>query len=300
MKSDRSTEPDRRPLIEEVLDEQGKLWRQGERPLAEELLARNPELQSDPAAVVDLVYHEFLLRRELGESPAAADFIERFPEQSETLERQFAVEEVMGAEAEVVVRDPPTSTKDPAGLTQGDLLPPTHAIERYRIIKRLGQGGMAVVYLARDTVLDRLVALKIPHTEFERHPEAIERFLREARVVAAFDHPSFCRIHDVGQVNGRHFIAMAYVEGRSLAALIEPARAFEPERTVALVLRLTLAMDQAHRRGIIHRDLKPSNVMVDARRADHHGFRAGAPARGRRCRSNDQRDTAGHTALHGT
>jgi formylglycine-generating enzyme required for sulfatase activity/serine/threonine protein kinase len=268
MQSDRSSDLTRRVLLDEVLDEQGELWAQGERVLAEELLARNPALRDDPAAIVDLVYHEFLLRRELGESPAPADFIERFPEQSETLERQFAVEEVMGPdgdETEFYDRDPPESPNEPAWRGRGDLLRPAHANERYRIIKRLGQGGMAVVYLARDTALDRLVALKIPHAEFERHREGIERFLREARVVAAFDHPSFCRIHDVGQINGRHFIAMAYVEGRSLATLIEPGRPFEEERAVALVLRLALAMAEAHHRGIIHRDLKPSNVMVDQR-----------------------------------
>ncbi len=268
MQSDRSSDLSRRVLLDEVLDEQGELWKRGERVLVEDLLARNPALFDDPAAIVDLVYHEFLLRRELGESPAPADFIERFPEQSETLERQFAVEEVMGPsgdETEFYVRDPLESPDEPAGRGQGELLPPAHAIERYRIIKRLGQGGMAVVYLARDLALDRLVALKIPHAEFERHPEAVERFLREARVVAAFDHPSFCRIHDVGQIGGRHFIAMAYVEGHSLATLIEPGRPFEEERAVALVLRLALAMAEAHRRGIVHRDLKPSNVMVEER-----------------------------------
>jgi eukaryotic-like serine/threonine-protein kinase len=268
MQSDRSSDYAWRLLIDGVLDEQRKLWTQRERVLAEELIARNPALRDDPTAIVDLVYHEFLLRRELGESPAPEDFIQRFPAQSEALVRQFAVEDVMdptGDKTEVVVREFPEGPEKPVGPGHGDLPPAAHAIERYRIIKRLGQGGMAVVYLARDTALDRLVALKIPHTEFERHPEAIERFLREARVVAAFDHPSFCRIHDVGQVNGRHFIAMAYVEGRSLAALIEPGRPFEQERAVALVLRLALAMAEAHRRGIIHRDLKPSNVMVDER-----------------------------------
>jgi serine/threonine protein kinase len=136
---------------------------------------------------------------------------------------------------------------------------------RYAIIRRLGQGGMGTVYLARDTGLDRLVALKIPREEYERSPDAIARFQREARAAAAFEHPNFCRIYDVGEIDGRHFIAMAYIEGRHLTELIDPGLPMEQERAAAWALRLALALGEAHRQGIVHRDLKPLNIMIDGK-----------------------------------
>ena len=134
---------------------------------------------------------------------------------------------------------------------------------RYRIIRRLGQGGMGVVYLAHDTQLDRRVAVKIPHAESEFSPDAVARFQREARAAAALEHPNFCRIYDFGQIEGRHFIAMAYVEGQSLRTIIDHEGPLERERSIAWVQRLALAMAKAHERGIVHRDLKPSNILIN-------------------------------------
>ena len=137
------------------------------------------------------------------------------------------------------------------------------SIGRYRIIGSLGKGGMGVVYLAHDMELDRRVAIKIPHAEFERSPAAVARFQREARAAAAFEHPNFCRVYDVGQFEGHHFIAMAYVEGRSLRAVIDREGPPEQERSITWVRSLALAMAKAHERGIIHRDLKPSNILIN-------------------------------------
>ncbi|MBV8269702.1 MAG: hypothetical protein JO252_25545, partial [Planctomycetaceae bacterium] len=94
---------------------------------------------------------------------------------------------------------------------------------RYRVIRKLGAGGMGAVYLAHDAQLDRPVALKVPHVTSRSDPEVLERFLREARTAARFHHPNFCPIYDVGQIDGVHFLAMAYIEGRTLAARIDPA-----------------------------------------------------------------------------
>ncbi len=135
---------------------------------------------------------------------------------------------------------------------------------RYRIIGRLGRGGMGVVYLAHDTALDRRVALKLPHEEYQRSPQGLARFEREARAAAALEHPNICRIHDVGRIDGRHFIAMAYVEAPPRSC-IDPDHPVEPERAAAWGLRLATAVGEAHRLGIVHRDLKPSNVIVDRR-----------------------------------
>ena len=132
---------------------------------------------------------------------------------------------------------------------------------RYRIIKRLGQGGMGSVYLAQDTHLERLVALKIP--DFGKHegPEARRRFLEEARTAATLDHPYLCRVYETGEIEGRPYLTMAYIEGQSLAALIGDSG--WPQRQVAaLVGKLALALQEAHTQKVIHRDLKPANVMI--------------------------------------
>jgi serine/threonine protein kinase len=134
---------------------------------------------------------------------------------------------------------------------------------RYEIIERIGQGGMGVVYLAPDTELERRVALKVPHPGLDRANGAIARFQREARAAATFEHPNFCRIYDVGQIGGRHFIAMAYIDGRTLSSYIEPGRPADTVQAARWVLCLAEALVDAHRKGIIHRDLKPSNIMID-------------------------------------
>src|SRR5262249_44134043 len=132
---------------------------------------------------------------------------------------------------------------------------------RYRIIRRLGQGGMGSVYLAEDTQLGRRVALKVPDLGSEDGSEARERFLREARTAATLDHPSLCPVHDVGEIDGRLYLTMAYIEGKSLAEAI-PAGGVPLRQAAALVRKLAAAMREAHAKGIVHRDLKPANVMI--------------------------------------
>ena len=138
---------------------------------------------------------------------------------------------------------------------------------RYRILRKLGQGGMGAVYLAHDTELDRPVALKVPRFS-AGDSDAVERFKREARTAATLRHPNLCPIFDVGQIDGRLYLTMAYVEGRSLAELIRGGSGDQllPERPVAdLVRKLALALEEAHGKGVIHRDLKPANIMIGDR-----------------------------------
>ena len=137
---------------------------------------------------------------------------------------------------------------------------------RYEVVRKLGEGGMGTVYLARDTQLDRPVALKVPHASGRDGAEALERFDREAKTAACFQHPNFCPIYDVGQVAGWHYLAMAYIEGQTLAAMIARDGAMPPRRAAAITRKLALALQEAHDRGVVHRDLKPSNVMVNRRR----------------------------------
>src|SRR5262245_30248835 len=137
---------------------------------------------------------------------------------------------------------------------------------RYRIVRPLGEGGMGSVYLAQDTQLDRLVALKVPRLGDDEQPAPHElaRFFREARAAASLLHPNLCPIHDVGELDGTPYLTMAYLEGRLLSDLIESGPM--AQRSCALIVRrLAQALQEAHTRGVIHRDLKPSNVMINTR-----------------------------------
>jgi formylglycine-generating enzyme required for sulfatase activity/serine/threonine protein kinase len=137
---------------------------------------------------------------------------------------------------------------------------------RYRILRELGAGGMGTVYLARDTKLDREVALKVPSLGGDG-PAAVDldRFFREARAAASVSHPNVCPIFDVGEIDGTPYLTMAYLEGQPLSHLVKPAGLMSPDRAALIVRKLALALQEAHSRGVIHRDLKPSNVMVTPR-----------------------------------
>jgi formylglycine-generating enzyme required for sulfatase activity/predicted Ser/Thr protein kinase len=135
---------------------------------------------------------------------------------------------------------------------------------RYRILKKLGAGGMGAVYLAEDTALGRRVALKVPHFDKSDSERARQRFLREARAAATLDHPNICHVHDVGEIDGQPYITMAYVEGRPLSEIVEPGDPLPQDRAAGIVRRLALALAQAHAKGIVHRDLKPANVILRA------------------------------------
>ncbi len=137
---------------------------------------------------------------------------------------------------------------------------------RYRIEKQLGRGGMGAVYLAEDTELRRRVALKVPFLGKGRDEEVASRFLREARAAATLDHPNICPVHEVGEVDGVQYLAMAYVDGRSLSDYIAKGKALPTKQVAAVVRKMAIALQEAHEKGIIHRDLKPSNVMVNQRK----------------------------------
>ena len=134
----------------------------------------------------------------------------------------------------------------------------------YEIVERIGAGGMGVVYRACDTRLDREVALKVLPPDAARDPGRRERFEREAKAVAALNHPNIVTIHSVEQVDGIHFLTMELVEGRSLSEFVSPG-GLSPDRFLAIALPLVDAVACAHAQGIAHRDLKPANIIVDGR-----------------------------------
>jgi eukaryotic-like serine/threonine-protein kinase len=151
---------------------------------------------------------------------------------------------------------------------------------RYRIVSRLGTGGMADVYLAQDTLLGRQVALKLLHHRFAEDQEFVERFRREASSAAGLSHPNVVAVFDRGEWDGTYYIAMEYLPGRSLKAVVREHGPLSPADAIDIAVQILLALRFAHRRGIIHRDIKPHNVILDeegrAKVTDFGIARAGA------------------------
>lgn len=253
-----------------------------ERPHLEDYLAVFPQLGTLPEIETDLVLEEYRVRHLFGDRPNHDEFRKRFgrnrPELADKLadlDRELQVESSAQASESHSCHLPTEDTEILAPSTTGltsrsgareasecDDVPTS--LGRYEIKRVLGQGAMGVVYEAHDTRLGRDVALKIPKIATEGHSDFLARFYREARSAATLTHRNICQVFDVGEIDGQHYISMAYIDGRPLADIQSSEAQLSDAETATLIRKVALALEHAHKRGVVHRDLKPSNIMIDA------------------------------------
>jgi CHASE1-domain containing sensor protein len=277
-----------------LLEEQQERWRRGERVLVEAYLAGQDHLRDDSEAVLELILHEVLLRRQRGESAALSEYQQRFPHLAGSLAIQFEVERAIEGDsltpptlmpqldarppamvpprtpllaatartgADLVARSPSRRDDHSPADDPSPGVSSARKIPGYEILSELGRGGMGVVYRARHLRLNRVVALKMVLSGGHATAEERVRFLAEAEAIAAVRHPGIVQVFDFGTHDGLSFLSLELCPGGSLAGKVA-GTPLAPQEAARLVEQVARAVQAAHEKGIIHRDLKPGNVLL--------------------------------------
>lgn len=255
--------PKGHPLRADVLLEATRIdmeyrYGEGDGLFVEQYLALAPELGTFVTVPMVLIETEIRLRQQFHQQLPLTDFLERFPERAEAI--QAFMGELSTGKAGDGITKKTSQPKSPKPLLDPSNLPETFG--DYRILKQLGAGGMGWVYLARDTRMDRLVAIKVPRFSGADDKKTINRFYQEVRSAAALQHPNICSIYDVNQIEGVPFMTMRYIEGKTLASLIRPGKRWPEKEAIRVIRRLASIVHAAHLKGVVHRDLKPTNAML--------------------------------------
>src|SRR5208337_12234 len=206
---------------------------------------------------------------------------------------------------------PDTPTLEPSGAAagyppvpvrshppqSGGFSPGTVLIERYRIVALLGRGGMGEVYRAEDLKLGNVVALKFLPASLQNDAAALAGFHAEVRNARQVSHPNVCRVYDIGEVSGQHFLTMEYIDGEDLSSLLRRIGRLAPDKALETAHQICAGLAAAHDCGLLHRDLKPANIMLDGRgRVRITGLRTGPQQR----RCNGPARDRGYAGLHGS
>jgi tRNA A-37 threonylcarbamoyl transferase component Bud32 len=233
-----------------LLIDQAEHWRHGQR-LPVESYVRLYKLEDDTEAVLDLIANEMRLRREQGDSLQEREYLQRFPGHAEALRRLFSVERGLFPDTQASAGWPPIVPR----------LATLPAIGKYQVLACLGEGGQATVYRALHSSLGKEVVIKLSRSPAAEDPSARQTMTAEGRALAELDHPSLARVYDLDFHEGRPFLVLEYVRGRSLEQVARQER-IPPRRAAALLAPVARALAQAHRRGLVHRDVKPANILV--------------------------------------
>lgn len=253
-------------LVERLAVELRQAWSIG-RQLPVEQLTDFPHASEDVDAVLDLIYHEVLVREQHGQRARLDDFLQRFPALEERLRRLFLVHQSIEEETSRVsfvnaVTDSVTSvTGNSSSASMDPTLQLASAPPGYELLEEVGRGGMALVYRARHQKLNRIVALKMLLAGAHATGETLARLEQEARAVAQLQHSSIVQIHEIGEHEGLPFLALEYVEGGTLKDWLA-GRPLPPLEAATVAAQLATTMAYAHERGVVHRDLKPANVLL--------------------------------------
>ncbi|HEX4123734.1 MAG TPA: serine/threonine-protein kinase, partial [Tepidisphaeraceae bacterium] len=251
----------RQELLDRLCDDQVKRWRAGQRIPAESYLARHPRVEESAESALELIYGEFLLREEMGESPQLEEFRWRFPPLAARLQKQLDLHGALksfdsntDALPDVGAADSGPETPMVPGL-------PRSIAPGFKILGELGRGGMGAVYKAWQIRLKRIVALKVIRADAYADSGAAARFLAEAEAAARLQHPNIVPAFEVGEHEGMGYLVLEYEAGggldRRLAGMLQ-----NPDDSARLIETLARAIHHAHQHGIVHRDLKPANVLL--------------------------------------